>query len=139
MATPKSIEYYSEIGNWARHNSTVRMTVTPFLITVSLSVMAFKWNDKRPIFIIISAAIWGLAMLLLWYFTKLTVRAEVYLKTLETSLRNNTQFKKLFFEEGAVSSGDICTGMGKDISFRAGLFLTILYGFGVVWWICSNC
>lgn len=52
-------------GEWSRHFSTVRMTVTPFLFTTSLAVLAFKWDDGEPIFITAASVTWAAGMFLL--------------------------------------------------------------------------
>jgi hypothetical protein len=66
---------FQENGNWARHYSTVRMTITTFLIPVSLGILGFKWNPSaRPdiTFIALSGVVWSSAVILFLVFTRLT-------------------------------------------------------------------
>lgn len=128
---------YTEVGNWARHNSTVRMTVTPFLILVSLGVMSYKWDARDAlIFMIASSAVWAMAMFLLWYYTRLTIRAELYVKMLEEGFRTDTLPDRLFFETGAVDRKKIHPL--DDPSTRIGLFgLTPAYLAAWIYWLCS--
>ncbi|HWE01427.1 MAG TPA: hypothetical protein VG326_03380 [Tepidisphaeraceae bacterium] len=61
---------YTEAGQWARHFSTVRMTLTPFLIGISLGVLSFGWEKpSNGIFMLFSAVICVLMVILLGIFT----------------------------------------------------------------------
>ena len=66
---------YQENGNWARHYSTVRMSVSTFLIPVSLGVASFRWQPPAPppiSFLALSGVVWCSAVLLFVLFTRLT-------------------------------------------------------------------
>jgi hypothetical protein len=61
---------YTESGEWARHFSTVRATVTTFLVGVSVGVLSFGWDKPAwRIFAAIAAGVWVLMLFLLWLFT----------------------------------------------------------------------
>ena len=66
---------YQENGSWARHYSTVRMTVATFLVPVSLGILAFNWKPPLhpPIsFVALSGVMWSIAVVLFLSFTRLT-------------------------------------------------------------------
>lgn len=60
--------HFQEAGNWARHYSTVRMTVLTFTLTTCAALLAWKWQaDLRPIWQI--SGLWLLGVLTFWTFT----------------------------------------------------------------------
>lgn len=71
---------FQENGNWARHYSAVRMTVTIFLVGLSLGILSFKWEPKgQPLanppeltFRDLSGWVWSAAVILFVAFTTLT-------------------------------------------------------------------
>jgi hypothetical protein len=67
---------FEDSGDWARHYSAVRMTVTTFLVGLSLGIVSFKWEkgDPRPgaIFVALAALVWISAVVLFIAFTRLT-------------------------------------------------------------------
>jgi hypothetical protein len=66
---------YQENGNWARHYSTVRMSVSTFLIPVSLGVASFRWQPPAPppiSLLALSGVVWCSAVVLFVLFTRLT-------------------------------------------------------------------
>jgi hypothetical protein len=66
---------YQENGSWARHYSTVRMTVATFLVPVSIGILAFNWKPPLhpPIsFVALSGVLWSIAVVLFLTFTRLT-------------------------------------------------------------------
>lgn len=69
---------FTEHGNWARHYSTVRMTVTTFLVSLSIGILSFKWEPAkgRPDlkFIDLAAGVWVAALFLFLIFTHYTYR-----------------------------------------------------------------
>lgn len=69
---------YSEAGAWARHFSTVRATLTTFLITVAVGVVATRWDVAAPwpfwTLAIVAVAIWILALAMLVMFSKATYK-----------------------------------------------------------------
>jgi amino acid transporter len=50
------IEHYKEHGQWARHYSTVRMTLGTFFLTLSFGILQFRW-DKPEIEVAIVAGV----------------------------------------------------------------------------------
>ena len=69
---------YQEVSQWARHYSTVRMTVTTFLLGLCVTVISFGCNhlDKYPRqpSVLIAAALWLIAVALFTVFTRLTLQ-----------------------------------------------------------------
>lgn len=67
---------YQENGSWARHYSTVRMTVATLLVPVSLGILAFNWKPplQHPplIFVALSGVMWSIAVILFLSFTRQT-------------------------------------------------------------------
>jgi magnesium-transporting ATPase (P-type) len=72
---------YQETGQWARHYSTVRMTVTTFLLGLSVSIVTFGWQywDEKPrgSSVETAAALWLLAVSLFTVFTRLSLQMGV--------------------------------------------------------------
>ncbi len=69
---------FAEHGNWARHYSTVRMTVTTFLVSLSIGILSFKWEPTKGQpnlkFIDLAAGVWVAALFLFLIFTHHTYR-----------------------------------------------------------------
>ncbi|MGH7938559.1 MAG: hypothetical protein ACRD5Z_02205, partial [Bryobacteraceae bacterium] len=66
---------YQENGSWARHYSTVRVTVATFLVPVSLGILAFSWKPPQHpplIFVALSGVMWSIAVILFLSFTRQT-------------------------------------------------------------------
>lgn len=60
--------HFQEAGNWARHYSTVRMTVLTFTLTTCAALLAWKWQaNLKPIWQI--SGLWLLGVLTFWTFT----------------------------------------------------------------------
>ncbi|MGI9087482.1 MAG: hypothetical protein ACR2HH_07060 [Chthoniobacterales bacterium] len=111
---------YQENGNWARHYSTVRMTVTTFLIPVSLGVLAFKWTPPThpPInFLALSDVVWMAAVFLFVLFTRLTY------EEMERARRRRMQLR-----EGVATGEGSSFHPCQDHASYVLAFLTIAYG-----------
>ena len=74
---------FEEAGEWARHYSNVRMGVTPFLITLTVGILAFKWEPQIGLlpgpgapFVYLSFTVWVLACFLFFVFTHRTSKQE---------------------------------------------------------------
>ena len=74
---------FEEAGEWARHYSNVRMGVTPFLITLTVGILAFKWDPQVGLlpgpgapFVYLSFTVWVLACFLFFVFTHRTSKQE---------------------------------------------------------------
>lgn len=71
---------YTEAGNWARHFSTVRMTVLTFAITTSVGIMAWRWqevfaecgSDNLSLISVPVSILWGSGTAVFWAFTYYT-------------------------------------------------------------------
>lgn len=79
---------YSEHGQWARHFSTVRMTVMTFTITTCSAIIAWKWTGKPPdvqSLVYPVAILWAVGVITFWFFTYHTykkVRSQKRLRDL---------------------------------------------------------
>jgi hypothetical protein len=80
---------FQDSGDWGRHYSTVRMTVTTFLVGLSLGIISFKWeNLKLPpaaMFVGLSTLIWISAVALFIAFTWLTYHEMARARKLDLS------------------------------------------------------
>jgi hypothetical protein len=68
---------FSEVGEWARHYSNVRMTVTPVLAALSLGIMQFAIEKKGAVVwipMVSSLILWLAAIVILLTFTYHTNR-----------------------------------------------------------------
>jgi hypothetical protein len=95
---------FADAGFWAMHFSVVRMTVTTFLITAAWGIVSLKWKEYSPVLSYAAAAVWLLALLFLWFFTRQIVtfsekqkafQAEIPTKTktsTEANMRGPTRF-----------------------------------------------
>lgn len=41
------LEFYKDRGQWARHYSTVRLTLGTFFVTLSVGILHFRWNTPE--------------------------------------------------------------------------------------------
>jgi hypothetical protein len=75
---PNRTLLYQEAGQWARHYSTVRMTVLTFAITTCTAIVAWKWQSTGPkeleTIAIPVGVMWTAGVLIFWVFTKNTYR-----------------------------------------------------------------
>lgn len=58
-----------DANGWAQHFSTVRLTLTTFLVSIALGVMQVRWEDATTLLRYEVLGIWMLAAVLLVYFT----------------------------------------------------------------------
>jgi len=69
------VSEYSDQGSWARHYSTVRMTLGTFFLTGSIGVIYKKWDDQYdPSTVILGGTILAIGIALFLRFTWLTFR-----------------------------------------------------------------
>ena len=118
---------FEEAGEWARHYSNVRMGVTPFLITLSTGILAFKWEPKNGLlpgpadpFVFLAFAVWILACFLFFVFTHRTSKQE-----------QNASSHRAHLEVQPPKSA------GKAIKYWAGDFaswamVALMFGFGIL-------
>lgn len=76
-------------NSWAQHYSTVRMTVTTFLVTVALAIVQFQWEKPTWAGVIGASVCWFVAVVLFIVFTKLEFRK------LNETMRNKVLFRSL--------------------------------------------
>lgn len=62
---------YVDAGEWARHFSVVRMTVSTFLIGLAAGIVSFKWDQGEVIFLYMSLVVWIAAVVIFWVFSEL--------------------------------------------------------------------
>ena len=75
---------YKDHGDWARHYSTVRMTVGTFFVTASTALIYARWGNPSSSLIAITASLFGIGVLVFGYFTYLTFdRMKAQLKRRE--------------------------------------------------------
>lgn len=60
---------FANDGQWAIHYSTVRMTVTTFLVGLSWGIVALQWDRYKPALCFAAWAVWVLTLVLLFTFT----------------------------------------------------------------------
>jgi hypothetical protein len=70
--------HYQEAGQWARHFSTIRMTVMTLTITTCVAIIAWKWQpifndqtkgDSIKMLATIVGILWGTGVITFWLFT----------------------------------------------------------------------
>ena len=112
---------YEETGEWARHYSTVRLTVTTFLASMSIGILSFKWDppaQPAQTFVDLAGLVWIAALFLFVLFTSYT-----YCE-MENARRHRNWLLVLRTEQ--------CTKkelhLRQDAASWLVLILTILYG-----------
>lgn len=101
-----AIVLMQEAGEWARHYSTVRMTVTTFLVTLSAGILSFRWGSWG--FAGLAAVVWGVACLFFCLFTRPEWREmdrrEKYLAVIRfTNYQPQTAKERLKKDAGAIA------------------------------------
>jgi len=66
------LEEYHDHGEWARHYSTVRMTLGTFFITAATGIISLRWDNPDPGIAIVAAGVFLLGLALFVGFTSLT-------------------------------------------------------------------
>jgi hypothetical protein len=66
------VQEYGDHGQWARHYSTVRMTVGTFFITAATGFISLRWDTPQGGIALISAVIFGMGVILFLIFSALT-------------------------------------------------------------------
>lgn len=75
--------HYQEAGQWARHYSTVRMTIGTFSVTACATIIGLKWNELAS-----NEYVWN-GPICLWLLSALIFMAFTY----QTFDRLNSQMK----------------------------------------------
>lgn len=68
------LQEYGDRGQWARHYSTVRMTLGTFFITAATGVITVRWDTPQLAIAVIAGVIFAIGMLLFMTFSALTFR-----------------------------------------------------------------
>jgi len=63
---------YSDHGQWARHYSTVRMTLGTFFLTAATGMITLRWDSPQPAIGITAGSILAIGVLLFLIFSHLT-------------------------------------------------------------------
>jgi hypothetical protein len=88
------LEFYKSFGEWARHYSTVRMTVGTFFVTLSFTILHLRW-DKPDLFMAASAlAAFVVGLSVFVYFSNATFkRMNDQIRIFDSFLRQYTTDK----------------------------------------------
>jgi hypothetical protein len=65
---------YSDHGAWARHYSTVRMTIGTFFLTAATGIIYLRWDDPEPGTAILAGIVFATGALVFLRFTWLTFK-----------------------------------------------------------------
>ena len=68
------LQEYSDRGQWARHYSTVRMTLGTFFITAATGVITLRWESPQLAIAIFAGVIFLIGVFLFLVFTFFTFR-----------------------------------------------------------------
>lgn len=87
------LQEYGDHGQWARHYSTVRMTLGTFFITAATGVITLRWDNPQVAIAVTAVVIFSIGVFLFLIFSHLTFEemnaqfniADSYRKVLETS------------------------------------------------------
>lgn len=110
---------YQEAGQWARHFSTVRMTVMTFTITTSALIIAWSWQSRvgnggelsRELVSNPVGLLWILGLFVFWTFTQLTYRElskQKYFRSLLVPSREGREEKPLPFDWASAAISTLC-------------------------------
>jgi len=126
---------YVEVGDWARHYSNVRATVTPVLAGLSLGILQFAIKQKGAslwIPLLSSAMLWIAALLILVWFTDATRR---YMK-------RQRYIQNLLFPNPPEDHNEVFMHRKMDQNaskydrlVSIGIFLSIIYGLFLLVWL----
>jgi hypothetical protein len=125
---------YDDAGEWARHYSTVRMTVATFALTTCVAIIALKGDkssSEGKIYIGNSVAIlWLLGVVIFYVFSYLSYRQSnrqrKYRKNLPTSAEDSKSTDNRGF-----------TSMTRDFAWWTVTALTFIFGCFVVTEACQ--
>jgi hypothetical protein len=95
------LQEYGDHGQWARHYSTVRMTLGTFFITAATGVITLRWDTPQIAIAVTAGVIFGIGLLLFMIFSAFTFKemnaqfeiVDSYRKKLETTAEATPRFK----------------------------------------------
>jgi hypothetical protein len=73
-ANAASIEFYKEYGQWARHYSTVRMTIATFFITASFALLHLRWEKPDWLVALVALIVAAIGAFFFVLFTRSTFK-----------------------------------------------------------------
>ncbi len=129
---------YAEAGAWARHFSTVRMTVTPFLIGISLGVTSFSWEKSGAAAGLMGLAVvvWGVMLCLMYFFTAAMQRRWHHQQVDEFALQLSDVLADVQRKPRPTAPSPLETP-SKDNAWLATLVLSVLFGLAQAYWFIS--
>jgi hypothetical protein len=65
---------YADHGAWARHYSTVRMTIGTFFVTAATGILYLRWDNPEPSTALLAALVLGVGAIVFLRFTWLTFK-----------------------------------------------------------------
>jgi len=77
---------FGEVGAWARHYSTVRLTLATFLFTMSTYLIVARWDRPELLSLVISVFVWLLAQWSFAWFSWKKTRDMQYQNLLRDAL-----------------------------------------------------
>jgi hypothetical protein len=103
---------FQEAGQWARHFSTVRMTVITFTITTCTAIIAWKWGKREVDNAMVAnsaAFLWVLGVTVFWIFTIATYReVDKQRKVLPLFLNKTIKRKQSRFDWASLVISVLC-------------------------------
>lgn len=133
---------YSDLGNWARHYSAVRATVSTSLASISVVLMYYSWDKNSRAFMAVSVTVMVVAFILLWVFTRATVvrmndqidRArELGLVGPAAQPAGPAYGKVMSFLTGQKHANDTYS-IRTDVAFWGGVVFMLAYAAFVIYW-----
>jgi hypothetical protein len=82
-------EEYRDLGKFARHFSTVRMTLATTFIGLSLAVLQLQWEKPERSVQVFALSVWGVGALLFSLFSYETFKAERRQREVEGAFLND--------------------------------------------------
>ncbi len=126
---------YQEAQAWIRHYSVVRMTVTPALVGLGMTLLGFLLKAEKPLdgrVVVVCLLLWGFAAVLLGLFSVMEARELRYAKKLRNALLQKEG------AEASVSRGNLCLGDAfnyQDLPLAIGYAaISILIVFTLCFW-----
>jgi hypothetical protein len=127
------LQEYGDHGHWARHYSTVRMTLGTFFITAATGMITFRWDTPQEVIAVTAGAIFGIGVILFMIFSFFTFKemnsqfdiADLYRTKLDGEAISAKDRPRLFK----------MTGTALPIAV---LFVIVFVSFDLYWLLCSK-
>ena len=66
------LQEYGDHGNWARHYSTIRLTLGTFFITAATGMITVRWDRPQTAIAVSAGVVFGIGVLLFMVFSAFT-------------------------------------------------------------------